>query len=414
MESRMVADPLRLLHCCPISDGAAAVVLTSERAAVRVAGIGQGTDTLAVRHRTRPHELPRHAGRGARRPIAMAGFGPERVDVAEIHDAFAPVRADLARGYRARAGRQGGARHARRRDRPRRAAAHQPVGRAQGARPSAGRHRHRADRGVRLAAHRTGRRPPGARRAWRSPTPSAASPPTTGSPSWSRAADARDAIARLALSALPAPRGAARRRICPDHPVRDGRRPSLPRHSARSCRSPRCTRRPRGSGRRCTSPSSSSTGGARLVCHGDGHRGRQDRLARGRGSGRQHVLLLAPRVRSTGRASSGAAPARGRARHRHRQERRQRLWKGRPRGEAKPAPARRRRPPKPAAAGRRSAALAGVRVLDLTRVLAGPVLRDDRSATWAPRSSRSRSPARATTRAAGRPSWAARRRTSCR
>src|SRR6059036_498313 len=45
LDSRMVADPLRLLHCCPISDGAAAVVLTAARAAVRVAGIGQGTDT---------------------------------------------------------------------------------------------------------------------------------------------------------------------------------------------------------------------------------------------------------------------------------------------------------------------------------------------------------------------------------
>src|SRR5688572_24435243 len=46
--SRMVADPLRLLHCCPISDGAAAVVLTAERDRVRVAGIGQGMDALAV------------------------------------------------------------------------------------------------------------------------------------------------------------------------------------------------------------------------------------------------------------------------------------------------------------------------------------------------------------------------------
>src|SRR5437773_417402 len=51
MESRIVADPLRLLHCCPISDGAAAVVLTAQPTPVRVAGIGQGTDTLAVRHR---------------------------------------------------------------------------------------------------------------------------------------------------------------------------------------------------------------------------------------------------------------------------------------------------------------------------------------------------------------------------
>src|SRR6266508_6482133 len=47
MGSRMVADPLRLYHCCPISDGAAAIVLTSGAAPVRIAGVGQGTDTLA-------------------------------------------------------------------------------------------------------------------------------------------------------------------------------------------------------------------------------------------------------------------------------------------------------------------------------------------------------------------------------
>jgi acetyl-CoA C-acetyltransferase len=89
MESRVVADPLRLLHCCPISDGAAAVVLTSERAPVRIAGIGQGTDTLAVRHR---HELTsfRATQAAARVAFQMAGFGPERVDFAELHDAFTP------------------------------------------------------------------------------------------------------------------------------------------------------------------------------------------------------------------------------------------------------------------------------------------------------------------------------------
>jgi acetyl-CoA C-acetyltransferase len=88
LRSRMVADPLRLLHCCPISDGAAAVVLTAERAAVRVVGVGQGTDTLAVRHR---HDLVsfRATQEAARAAFAMAGFGPERVDFAELHDAFA-------------------------------------------------------------------------------------------------------------------------------------------------------------------------------------------------------------------------------------------------------------------------------------------------------------------------------------
>jgi acetyl-CoA C-acetyltransferase len=89
MESRVVADPLRLLHCCPISDGGAAVVLTAERAPVRIAGIGQGTDTLAVRHRQELTSF-RATQAAARAAFAMAGFGPARVDFAEIHDAFAP------------------------------------------------------------------------------------------------------------------------------------------------------------------------------------------------------------------------------------------------------------------------------------------------------------------------------------
>jgi acetyl-CoA C-acetyltransferase len=89
MESRIVADPLRLLHCCPISDGAAAVVLTSEPTPVRVVGIGQGTDTLAVRHRTALTSF-RATQEAARAAYAMAGFGPERVDFAELHDAFTP------------------------------------------------------------------------------------------------------------------------------------------------------------------------------------------------------------------------------------------------------------------------------------------------------------------------------------
>jgi acetyl-CoA C-acetyltransferase len=89
MDSRMVADPLRLLHCCPISDGAAAVVLSAERTRVRVAGVGQGTDTLALRHR-RDLITFRATQAAAQAAFAMAQFGPERVDFAELHDAFAP------------------------------------------------------------------------------------------------------------------------------------------------------------------------------------------------------------------------------------------------------------------------------------------------------------------------------------
>src|SRR6266852_1533659 len=89
MESRLVADPLRLFHCCPISDGAAALVLTAEPAAVRIAGIGQGMDSIAVRYRWDLTSF-RATQAAAEAAYRMAGFGPERVDVAELHDAFAP------------------------------------------------------------------------------------------------------------------------------------------------------------------------------------------------------------------------------------------------------------------------------------------------------------------------------------
>jgi acetyl-CoA C-acetyltransferase len=88
MESRVVADPLRLYHCCPISDGAAAVVLVDEPGAVRIAGIGQGMDSIAVRYRSDLTSF-RATQAAAEAAYRMAGFGPERVDVAEIHDAFA-------------------------------------------------------------------------------------------------------------------------------------------------------------------------------------------------------------------------------------------------------------------------------------------------------------------------------------
>jgi acetyl-CoA acetyltransferase len=89
MESRIVADPLRLFHCCPISDGAAALVLSAEPGPIRIAGIGQGTDTMAVRYRESLVSF-RATQAAARAAYQMAGFGPERVEVAEVHDAFAP------------------------------------------------------------------------------------------------------------------------------------------------------------------------------------------------------------------------------------------------------------------------------------------------------------------------------------
>ncbi|PIE18010.1 MAG: acetyl-CoA acetyltransferase [Proteobacteria bacterium] len=91
-----VAEPLRLYDCCPVSDGAAALLLLpAERVsqiapnakAVRVAGLGQATAPHAVHARPDPLRLTSVA-RAAAQAFAYAGRQPDETDVAELHDAF--------------------------------------------------------------------------------------------------------------------------------------------------------------------------------------------------------------------------------------------------------------------------------------------------------------------------------------
>jgi acetyl-CoA C-acetyltransferase len=89
-----VAEPLRFFDCCPVSDGGACIILTCEEVAkkldrprVRLAGVGQATDSHAVHERTEPTDLLA-VRRAAAQSFAMAGIEPRDVDVAELHDAF--------------------------------------------------------------------------------------------------------------------------------------------------------------------------------------------------------------------------------------------------------------------------------------------------------------------------------------
>jgi acetyl-CoA acetyltransferase len=88
-ESKVVSFPLRLYDCAPMTDGAAAVVLTSDKTKVRVAGLGQGTDTLAIRHRTSFTSF-RATQLAALKAYQMARLNPGDIDFAEVHDAFTP------------------------------------------------------------------------------------------------------------------------------------------------------------------------------------------------------------------------------------------------------------------------------------------------------------------------------------
>jgi acetyl-CoA C-acetyltransferase len=87
--SKFIATPLRLYDCSPMTDGAAAVVLTSEQSDIRLAGIGQGTGPLGFRGRNTLTSFP--ATRiAAARAYQMAETTPQGIDFAEIHDAFTP------------------------------------------------------------------------------------------------------------------------------------------------------------------------------------------------------------------------------------------------------------------------------------------------------------------------------------
>ncbi len=85
--SKMVADPLRIYDCAPITDGAAAVVLTAEPAAVSLVGLGHATDTLAVGRRGRLTSF-NSTKQAALKAYKMAQIDPSQVDLAEVHDAF--------------------------------------------------------------------------------------------------------------------------------------------------------------------------------------------------------------------------------------------------------------------------------------------------------------------------------------
>ena len=87
--SKLISTPLRLYDCSPITDGAAAVILTSEPMDVVISGIGQGTGPLSLRERDSFTSF-RATQIAAARAYQMAGVTPKEIDFAEVHDAFTP------------------------------------------------------------------------------------------------------------------------------------------------------------------------------------------------------------------------------------------------------------------------------------------------------------------------------------
>ncbi|SVK36107.1 acetyl-CoA acetyltransferase (acetoacetyl-CoA thiolase) [Acinetobacter baumannii] len=95
INARLIADPLGLLDCSPISDGAAAAVVCSAKGLARlgissarpeVRAIGLVSGTLRTGHYDLNEEdISRRAGLQA---YEAAGISPEDIDLVEMHDCF--------------------------------------------------------------------------------------------------------------------------------------------------------------------------------------------------------------------------------------------------------------------------------------------------------------------------------------
>lgn len=95
LNSVMIADPLHILDCSPITDGAAAAVICSLETAkkickkpiVKVTGLGHATDSIALHSREDLTTLKATVEAG-KHAFRMANIKPEDIDLVEVHDCF--------------------------------------------------------------------------------------------------------------------------------------------------------------------------------------------------------------------------------------------------------------------------------------------------------------------------------------
>ncbi len=90
LAARLVAWPLTLPMCSPISDGAAAALVCAQPLGQASRAVRIRASVLMSGERRDPDRLEDHVARkAARRAHELAGLGPEDVDVVECHDATA-------------------------------------------------------------------------------------------------------------------------------------------------------------------------------------------------------------------------------------------------------------------------------------------------------------------------------------
>jgi len=94
INSVKVADPLNILDCSPITDGAAATILVPadmvkkfKKPGVKVIGTGHATDTIALHDREDLTTLSAVSA-AAEQAYGMSGKDAKDIDFAEVHDCF--------------------------------------------------------------------------------------------------------------------------------------------------------------------------------------------------------------------------------------------------------------------------------------------------------------------------------------
>jgi len=85
--AKMITDPLGLFDCSPITDGAAAAVLSNKSSDIRIAASAQASGPTQMQNAEELLTLQAVEESG-KEAYEKAGIGPEDIDVVEIHDCF--------------------------------------------------------------------------------------------------------------------------------------------------------------------------------------------------------------------------------------------------------------------------------------------------------------------------------------
>ncbi|MGG1663372.1 thiolase family protein [Brevibacillus sp. NRS-1366] len=89
LESRIISDPLRLKMCSPISDGAAAAIICSEKAARLYTNKPVYVAASVLTSGSQKQEEMQTVERASRKAFELANIGPKDLRVVEVHDAAA-------------------------------------------------------------------------------------------------------------------------------------------------------------------------------------------------------------------------------------------------------------------------------------------------------------------------------------